>query len=261
MSWLCANWSVTEKGETRNNNRTPLVPVWSRSTSHIQAFNFLHTWAVYWFPYLHITSYKHTTHHDRTDHSGLHLQPSFPHTHRYQPKASMLYCRLFTLRKHKLLFFWQVHKTPHLPVIVQSLFPSPNFSSNDLARTTRRNGKKIGIRPRSLNYRSFTLVSIKILSFPPLQIPRSSPKPSPSSFHSAPLDCLLNIRWLPPEASPTSVGFLHSPSMQRRFYSINCVVVFQQSYPTQTDHHPPCSPCISIFPDSHIKIKSVAAHQ
>ncbi len=147
----------------------------------------------------------------------------------------MLYCRLFSLRKHKLLFPFDKFTKFQTFQSSSSLSLPPSFCSNNLARTTRRSGKKLSIRPRSPSYRSFTRVSIKNSLFP-----SSSNRLIFLSRH------LLIV-------SSTSVGFLHSPSMQRRFYSINCVVTSQQSHPTrsyQTDHHPPCSPCIPIFPDS-----------
>ncbi len=107
----------------------------------IQTSQLLNTRSIYSFPYLHTTSHKHTTHNDRTNLSGLHLLPSFTHTHRYQPKAFILYCRLFTLRKHKLSFQTSSQNSrpsSHRPI---SLSLSPNFYSNDLTRTTRRSGK------------------------------------------------------------------------------------------------------------------------
>ncbi len=158
--------------------------------------------------------------------------------------------------------FRRVHNTPDLPIIVHSLFLTPNFCSNDLTRTTRRSGESQAFgqdRPAtelspllcpskfwlSILYRSIDLLK----SSPPnlLLIVR---------FSSSHQNCLLSpltLSHLPMPSSllgtssncfSTSVGFLQKPR--------NSTVIPSDSVipPFAVTAHPPSS--IRLHPPSSI---------
>ncbi len=78
---------------------------------------------------------------EQTTHDSISSLPSLTRTDTSQKHPC--YITDYLHSESTSSFFRQVHKTPDLPVIVQSLSPSPNFCSNDLTRTTRRSGENL----------------------------------------------------------------------------------------------------------------------
>jgi hypothetical protein len=146
-----------QKGEAKNNNRTPLVPVWSWSTSHIQAFNLLDTWTVYWLLRLHTTDQRHTTHSNMADRIAFKLLPC-PFTHRCRPRT-LLHCITGYVHSPKAQIFGPsyAHKTPDFPTVSSLSFsPLEFFYSMSLTnyQAQRKKKKKNPISSQALHQRN-----------------------------------------------------------------------------------------------------------
>jgi hypothetical protein len=87
---------------------------------------------------MHTTSYKHTTT-EQTSQDSISSLPSLTRTN--TSRKHPCYIANYLHSESTSSLFRQVHKTPDLLVIVQSLSLSPNFCNNDLTRTTRRSGE------------------------------------------------------------------------------------------------------------------------
>ncbi len=151
-----------------------------------------------------------------------------------------------TAQAFMLPFFQKQKKQNHHLSGIGPPFQSSTIRSrSEICLVTNRSGRRV-ISQNSLSFclssHLLSLIPLPNLSFASylgslacsssLFISHSSPPPFPPSFINVAL-----------------------------FHSINCAVISQQPHPAQTDHHSPCSPCISIFPDPQIKIKSAATHQ
>ncbi len=182
-SW---NAIVTKKGEARNNNWTPLVPIWSWSTSHIQAFNLLDTWTVYRLLRLHTTDQRHITHNNMADRTAFKLLPR-PFTHRCRPRTLLHYITGYVHSPKAQAFGPSyAHKTPNFPTVSSLSFSPFEFFYSMSLTNYQAQQKKPNQQPSSPSKKTTHQLSIQVLLHPrPLSLHSfSSPKNNLLSFYT-----------------------------------------------------------------------------